>query len=58
MIESKQDSSRENRLLELFLMGMLSQPELEAELARPAEPESSGREFSILLPSATAIRCR
>lgn len=42
VIESKTDSPRETALLELFLMGMLSEQELEAELARPEEPESCG----------------
>lgn len=41
MVESPEDSSREHRLLELFLMGMLTQPELEAELARPEKAEDS-----------------
>jgi hypothetical protein len=40
VIESKTDSSRETALLELFLMGILSEQELEAEQARPEEPES------------------
>jgi len=43
VIEAKKDSLRETALLELFLMGILSEQELEAELARPEEPESGGR---------------
>jgi hypothetical protein len=50
MTTTKKDVSRQAALLELFLMGKLSQPELEAELARPAEPESS-------FPERTSPRC-
>ena len=42
MIESETDSPRVNSLLELFLMGILSEQELEADLASPEEPENWG----------------
>jgi hypothetical protein len=43
VLEPKTDRSRETALLELFSMGMLTEPELKAELARLEEAESGGR---------------